>query len=375
MKLVYLANQRLPTEKAYGIQITAMCRAFAGHGMQVMLAAPVRRGRQGDDVIGYYGIKGAFRFVRVWGPDVHRDGMLGGLVFWAVQAVSALSLAVYAVANGADIAYCREEMTALMAVMTGRSTILELHSYSSRRRLLYMLLRVAGVRLVCITRTLANRMQRDGFSRERILVAPDGVDLESFRGLPERADARRRVHMPEMTPITLYAGHLYDWKGVGILAQAASRIDGVVAFVGGTEADIQRMKARYGHTPNIMFVGHRPHSEIPLWLRAADVLVLPNIKDNGISEHYTSPLKMFEYMASGTPMVASDLPSIREVLNEQNAMLVTPDDARALADGIRRSLQEERHARGLAEQAHRDIEQYTWEQRAQRIINFITGTA
>ena len=74
---------------------------------------------------------------------------------------------------------------------------------------------------------------------------------------------------------------------------------------------------------------------MPYWLKSADVLVLPNKKGEKISERYTSPLKLFEYMASGRPMIVSDLSSLREIVSAETAMFVEPNDPQALVSGIR----------------------------------------
>jgi glycosyltransferase involved in cell wall biosynthesis len=370
MKLVYASNQRLPTDKAYGLQIAAMCRAFAAQGVDVQLVAPSRRGAQGTDVKEYYNLAENIQFKRLWGPDFHLPGMLDRIAFWFVQGCSALIMGLYVGWNRTDIVYCREELVALVASLVGRRVVLELHSFSFRRRPLYLLLRVLGVRIVCITSALCSQMEKIGFPADRILVASDGVDLDLFSHLPDRAQARREVHLSADIPVVLYAGHLYSWKGADVLAAAAPHIDGAVVLVGGTQADHARYMSQYGSTANLMLVGHRPHAEIPRWLRAADIVVLPNRRDAGISEHYTSPLKMFEYMASGTPIIASDLPSIREVLNASNAMLVRPDDSAVLVEAIRSLLADPSHATDLAEQALRDVRQYTWQSRAALILDY-----
>ncbi len=95
--------------------------------------------------------------------------------------------------------------------------------------------------------------------------------------------------------------------------------------------------------------------------------MLPN-PASAISTRFTSPLKLFEYMAAGRPIVASDLPSIREVLrHEQNALLVEPGDAAALAAGVRRLLDDRPLADRLAQAAVTDVASYSWDRRAERL--------
>lgn len=370
MKLIYILNQRLPTEKAYGIQVVQMCRAFARAGVRVELLLPTRRNQLTDEVLRYYKVPEVFTVSRVRSPDIYFPGVLDRIAFWLKMSISAVRLVATAVRHKPDVVYCREEQIAILSALVGKSVILELHNFSANRLLLYWAFRSLGVRLVCITHTLVEQMKSHSFPGDRVVVAPDGFDPAMFEELPGRADARRLAHLPEGLPIVLYAGHLYPWKGVDTLAQAAPKIDGLVIFVGGTEADIARMKSVYGHIPNIMFVGHRPHGEIPMWLRAADVLVLPNSAKEVISARYTSPLKMFEYMASGTPIVASDLPSVREVLNTENAFLVQPDDPEALAGGATEVLSG-LSSRQRSTQALSRVGAFSWERRAEAILRFI----
>ncbi len=118
-------------------------------------------------------------------------------------------------------------------------------------------------------------------------------------------------------------------------------------------------------------VGAKPHDEIPLWLRAADVLILPNTANEDISKYYTSPMKLFEYMASGTPIVASALPSIREILNENNAVLVESDNPEKLAEGIKKVLADAELAKKISKQAFADVQNRTWGKRAEEILEFV----
>jgi len=144
----------------------------------------------------------------------------------------------------------------------------------------------------------------------------------------------------------------------------------IVVLVGGSEAEVQSIKSKIT-TDNVLLVGRQPYAKISYYLAAADVLVLPNKAGDIMSEQYTSPLKMFEYMASGRPIVASDLAGLREILNEENAVLVTPNNSRHLADGLNKVLTDSGLAAALSNQAQKDVKQYSWEKRVKAILNFI----
>ena len=140
-------------------------------------------------------------------------------------------------------------------------------------------------------------------------------------------------------PVVGYAGHLYPWKGPDVLLAALERLPGVRALiVGGLagEPDLDRVRALADRVApgRVTFAGQVDPPRVAGLLRQADVLVLPNTPSR-VSAAYTSPLKLFEYMASGRPIVASDLPALREVLRpDENAILVEAGNADALAAGI-----------------------------------------
>jgi glycosyltransferase involved in cell wall biosynthesis len=146
-------------------------------------------------------------------------------------------------------------------------------------------------------------------------------------------------------------------------------------LVGGGEEDrarLRNLEAFAAARDRIRFQDQVPPDEVPLYLRAADVLVLPNSGRFAISRHYTSPMKLFEYMAAGRPMVASDLPSLREVLNhEENALLVPPEDPKALAQAIIRLLTDPSLKDRLVASAAGNVIRYGWPQRAMGILEFM----
>ena len=155
------------------------------------------------------------------------------------------------------------------------------------------------------------------------------------------------------------------------VARNFQSLDVLFVFVGGMPQDIENFKKKAAGLSSVLILGQRPYGEIPFFLKAADVLILPNSAREEISRLYTSPLKLFEYMASDRPIIASDLPSIREILNPNNALLVTPDNPELLAEKIRIILSDENLQYSLSAQALELVQNYTWQKRAERIRAYI----
>jgi glycosyltransferase involved in cell wall biosynthesis len=141
-------------------------------------------------------------------------------------------------------------------------------------------------------------------------------------------------------------------------------------FVGGNPKSVLEYKAKFT-SPNLHFLGYRPHKEIPIWQKSADCLVIPNTAKEDISKYYTSPMKLFEYMASGVPIVASSIPSIMEIVSEKEVTFFEPDNKESLKDKIVRVLQDIEGMRELTTNARNKVQNYTWEKRAKKIIKFI----
>jgi GT2 family glycosyltransferase len=219
--------------------------------------------------------------------------------------------------------------------------------------------------IVAITGGLAALMRETFSLTAPMEVIPDGVNLDLFQDLPPRPPGRRVV----------YAGQLYPWKGVEILVEAMRFAEAAeLHLVGGSEDRIQALKelaVRRGVKARVFFHGQVPASEVRKHLAGAAVAALPLTRDL-ISACFTSPLKLFEYMAARAPILAADLPSAREVLaNRQNALLVPPEDPEAWGRGMIELMDNRALAEKLAEKAFEDVQELTWEKRAERLMRFI----
>lgn len=367
MKIYYVANIRLPTEKAHGIQIMKMCEAFARQGVDVELVIPRRFSQIKSDPFEYYFTDKIFSIKKMFSIDLVRYGQWG----FYVQTVSfALSSFFYVLFKRDVIIFGRDEWS-LMFMSLLRKVVWETHTSIYNRAAKILLSR--ELLMVAITSGLKNFYVSKGFTSKNILVAADGVDEKLFEISTRKEEARNTLGLPLDKKIILYTGHLYDWKGAHVLAEASRNLseDVLVYFVGGTEGDIKSFKTQFKSLPSVRILGKKPYAEIPLYLKAADVLVIPNSAKSDISNLYTSPLKLFEYMASGVPIVASNIPSIREVLDESAAFFCLPDDSVSLSGAIVRALTSDIEAQKKANQAHILVKNYTWEKRAQNILDFI----
>ncbi|HUE97724.1 MAG TPA: glycosyltransferase family 4 protein, partial [Anaerolineales bacterium] len=281
----------------------------------------------------------------------------------------------------ADVIYSWFPQSAVFGLFGGLPVVFEIHIQPTGlfgpmwHRLFASLRR--RKRLVSITRALVNVVERDfhmHFSRDEVVIAPNGVDLERFASLPDPVAARRQMGLRE-APTVMCTGHLYAGRGADLfLGLAKSLPKAQFVWVGGRSEDIENWKQRI-ESNNIVFTGFIPNSELPRYQAAADVLLMPYSRSimgssgSADSAAVASPMKMFEYMAAGRAIVSSDLPVIREVLNEKNAVFCEPDKVGDWKLAIESLLNDEARRIGLGDQARLDAQGYTWVARAQRIMN------
>lgn len=367
MKLIYLSAARFPDEWAHGLQIMKMCEVFAECGAEVLLIAPYRARTLRKDPFEYYGVKKNFRLIKL--PCIDLFAGTQSKSFFYLRNFSFLFFArLYLWLKSYGVLYTRE--TQFLSFMPRAKAVVELHSVPEHERTVRQI--AAMPKAVVITHGIKDKLVQKNALPRMVLVAPDAVDLTQFAHPETKAAARARLSLSQDAQIALYVGRVDGWKGVGIFCEAATLLPDVLfAVIGGEPDQIESLRARF---PRVKFLGFRPYTELAANQAAADVLILPNTAKDKISAYFTSPLKLFSYMAAGRPIVASDLPSIREILDESTAVLVKPDDPQALADGIKKVLNDPAFGERLAAAAKEKVKNYTWEKRAKKILEFISRT-
>jgi glycosyltransferase involved in cell wall biosynthesis len=384
MKILYLADIRFPMERANGIQTIETAHALARRGVEVDLVVRRTDRRSDEACLAFFGLAPhpGLRLRRVSTP----------LGKWSYLA-SALALLLRARGKW-DFLFTRDLILADLAIrLSTLPVIYEAHTvaavFAEEHARLYAggspasaskLERLdARERRVCrgasgiiaITSALLESLQSRHGKIAHAAVVPDGTRLpEALPGLSEgRAD-------PSPARVT-YVGQLYPWKGVDVLVEAMRCVENAeLVVIGGLppEADLDRLKdlaTRLSLKDRVRFLGFVPPPALEAERAKTDVFVIP-LLDSTTARLFTSPLKLFEAMASGRPVVASDLPSIREILeHERNALLVPPGDARALAAAVERLLRDPELSAKLAARAFEDVKAYSWDRRAQAIEELI----
>src|SRR3990167_3873526 len=200
--------------------------------------------------------------------------------------------------------------------------------------------------------------------KKDIISFPNGVDIRLFQRLPKKATLRKELSLPSKDIVAMYIGSMQYWKGVETIRQCAEVLKQYVFVIVGGAA-----KRRDG---NLLELPRVAPNMVPRFLGAADVLLAPYPKHYKISSRWTSPMKLAEYMASGTPIVASDVVSVRELLDVSTAHLVNSADARQFCDGIQWAVSHMDEMHLKAEKAQRRAEEFTLEKRAGCIVDFVT---
>lgn len=371
MHIAYLSHALIPSRSANSVNIMKMCAAFRRNGHDVTLLIPDRPGRDNSvvDSFGYYGVDSSFTVERrPWGAYVGRSHM------YAVR--SAFSLKERQV----DLVYTRFFSGAVAALhLTSKKVVFEAHSPADdqgvfgRRLLSVSAAKSSFARLVVISDALRDRYASDVPKlKSRIVVAHDAADLISGNVGPSISFDRMRGG------ITVgYAGQLYRGKGMELIAKIAPMCPWAqFHVVGGVGVDVEQWREQVQHVPNLHLHGFVPPAQVPRYLSAFDILLAPYQRTvsvygaAGDVAKWMSPLKLFEYMAAGKPIVCSDLPVLREVMrHEGNGLLCNPDDPHAWVSALMLLRDRPDLRSALAANALSDFEaHYTWTARAKRVL-------
>lgn len=371
MMIYYIAAVRFPNEKANGKQIKEVCNSLV-QKTPVTIVVPNRKNYVSLEG---FGLDPQIRIVYIPVIDFISTNKFGWLGWFGTVFIFSLFSGPYLlfkkVTGNKPVVITRDFTCALLPALFFIPTAWE--SHRGQWNLIVSFMAKLKVNFFVISNGLADFYRSKGVKNNNINVLPDGVDLSRYENLPSKEEARKQLNIPQDKFIVVYNGHLHTWKGADILAEAAALLPehSEVIFMGGTDEDIEKFKNKYAHIQTVSVIGRRDDKTRPVYLRAADVLVIPNTAKNEISAKYTSPLKLFGYMATGTPIVASDLPSIREVISEHESFFAEPDNPKSFSDAMVYAYEHEEDAKKRATSARDLVREYSWDVRADKIVKIL----
>ena len=369
-----ISDERYPGTEADTQQIVKNAAALARAGLPVELVIPVPSGRSFTpenarlhELLDFYHISG--------GLQIRSLLTIPAGPLRSVKLTHGIASPLFLLARRFDVAYTRNLLPALLCLGLGVRVVLDTYrafgdEYPALTRAASLLARDPRfLGLLLHSRYAARSMIRAGFPRERVTVMHNGYDVEDMGPVLSREEARSRLGLATDKRLVVYAGNLQKNKGIeSIMAVAERRPEVDFLLVGGRPDLVAGWRGAARGAPNVSFTGHRLVGEVPRYLYAADVLIIPPTSAPLLKHGRTVlPLKTFTYLAAGRPILAPALPDVGEILDDRNACLVAPDQPDAAAAALRDLLRDRPRMDRLGQAASDTSKTLTWDARAQRI--------
>ncbi len=367
MKVFYIAgyDTSFPSRDARSIHIMRMCEAISNLGHDVFLIVS-NLSKYEEEVFDYYGIVNSFNIQIIRVPDFN-----GKTLLYSVKS------AFYAKKFKPDIVISRYILPSLVSANLGLPVVYDSHGPAWERHKIeviafrFLLKNKNLVRMTTNSSALKTMYEESGKVPScGITLAYNGSLMLPHDEFPTSWPGRQNVLQLG------YMGHLYPGRGVEIIIECAKILpQHDFHIIGGTEEDIEYWK-NIANYDNLFFHGFIKHSDIYRYRNKCDVLLAPYMDKNvamagggGDQSKYMNPIKIVEYMSSKKPIICSDLPVLRELLDENSAVFASPNNIKEWCLAINR-MKDDHFRNSLASCAFRKFEnKLTWEARARILLN------
>ena len=373
MRIACITTSQIPSRTANSIQAMKVCHALKQCGQDVKLWVPFFKNAEWGELKDLYGLQEEFSVE--WLP-FHKSLKQYDFCWKSVQMAKKWD---------ADVIYTWALQSAIFAQWQQLPTVMEFHDFpmGSMGPILfkrYIRHQENSLSLTTTSALAKSLEERYGFSFQTnsLQIAPNGTDPQRYLDLPDPRKARSQLGLEEKITVG-FTGHFYLGRGINLLLEIALALPEInFLWVGGKEEHIQpwREELKNRNIKNITLAGFIPNQQLPLYQAACDILVMPYGKkisgsSGGDISKVINPMKMFDYMASGRAIVASEIPVFHEVLSEQTAVFCPPEDSQAWAAAIRKLAVDKQEREKLAHNAKQLSQQYSWVARAKKTLAIV----
>lgn len=380
-KVAYISDQQYPIEKADSEQVMNTVAALGTSGMDITLVIPrnwrsfgtlklLRQQKLSD----FYGVNNDFKMKEM----VSLPPTKLRLEKYSHCFVAPL----WAKYSGCNIVYTRNPLPAFLSLSLGLKVIFETYrNYTNRNSALGKLLvkkshHPAFLGIITHSTLSKQSLVKLGIDEQKVAVIHNGFNPNLFSNHLTKQQARKLLHLPDEEKIACYTGRLDKDKGIASIITLAEKTPEITfLFIGKTQkepADWISKTAMERGLRNVRCIAWMQSRELTRYLIAADVLLIPPTSAPLTKFGKTVlPLKLFQYLAAGRPILTPALPDIMDILNEKNAMIIEPDNSEEAAVAIRTLFSNKILADELAHAAKFTSTSFTWQKRAQKIATFI----
>ena len=370
MNIFYIGSPQLFGEGASSIHVARMCEAFAEHGHNVELILPIEIEKV-DDFFTYYNVNSKFRINRTFGLN---SGPLRHMVHGFMSLFKMFPVDNY------DFIITRNITFAYLASFFKQRIVIDIHhppvNYLSKIAIRRFIKVKNIVKISCNSEGTKENLEKNfGFSK-KFQVLHNGVNLKTFKPNKDIDRFKEALDIPKSNIVASYIGNTYKGRGIEKIIEL-SKINENIYFlvVGGEDSDNNDYAELLGsNQKNILFTGHIKNIDIPNYLGVSDILLIPyssdfTIKGGSMAFDYSSPIKIFEYLASGKPIIASDLPSISRILtNNVTSILVDPNSTEALNNALNLLANDQKLSKEMSQNCLNLSKEFTWLNRAQMML-------
>ena len=383
--IYYISPSTIPSRSANSIHVINMCEAITKLGNKVLLFVNSKDPDSNSvhqQISTFYGAN-----ISKISVNIFRSKKIKGLEFGIAINSFIRFFIDWIKGRPPEIIISRNLYAALfLSLMFRKNIIYETHTieYGFRQKIQLWLLKSKKIKTVVISKVLKKIIcDFHKIEGSEIYVFHDAAEAGRVCiSSSQRNQIRKKlfssiIDLNYYQKIIGYFGQLYRGRGIEVIQELA-QLNPSFAFMvyGGNEKEITKYKNK-NNLDNLFFMGHLLPKSTYEVMRAMDVLLMPYQKSVSIgikgidTAEWMSPMKMFEYMSTGVPIISSNLPVIREVLKDnENCLLVDPDDFIAWSESLRSIVKDKHLAEKLQNNAYNEYKsKYTWEDRAQKILN------